>query len=85
MEIAGMNDVLKNAVAQIAGIIGGTVEEAFEYKWLKLPYPSITVTEVGFLDQCVKVVEDLLTEKGYRVFPFPAQGTSDRAMDWLIS
>ena len=85
MEIAGMNDLVKNAIAQVAGAIGGMVEEAHGYKGLKLPYPSIAVTEFGFSDQCAKFVEDLLTEKGYHVFPFHAQGTSDRAMDRLIS
>jgi uncharacterized protein (UPF0261 family) len=61
------------------------VEEAYDYKALKLPYPSIAVTELGFSDQCAKYVEQLLTEKGYHVYPFHAQGISDRAMDRLIS
>ena len=85
MEIAGMNDLVKNALAQVAGTISGMVEEAYDYKALKLPYPSIAVTELGFSDQCAKYVEQLLEEKGYHVFPFHAQGISDRAMDRLIS
>lgn len=85
MEIAGMNDLVKNAIAQVAGTISGMVEEAYDYKELKLPYPSIAVTELGFSDQCAKYVEQLLTEKGYHVYPFHAQGISDRAMDKLIS
>jgi uncharacterized protein (UPF0261 family) len=85
MEIAGMNDLVKNAIAQVAGAISGMVEETSDYQELKLPYPSIAVTEVGFSDQCAKYVEDLLTEKGYVVYPFHANGTSDRAMDRLIA
>jgi uncharacterized protein (UPF0261 family) len=85
MEIAGMNDLVKNAIAQAAGAISGMVEEACEYTALKLPYPSIAVTELGFSDECAKNVEALLTEKGYHVYPFHAQGVSDRAMDRLIS
>ena len=85
MEIAGVNDLVKNALAQVAGAISGMVEEAYDYKALKLPYPSIAVTEVGFSDQCAKYVEELLTEKGYSVYPFHANGISDRAMDRLIS
>jgi uncharacterized protein (UPF0261 family) len=85
MEIAGMNDLVKNALAQVAGAISGMVEEAYDYRALNLPYPSIAITEVGFSDQCAKYVEDLLTEKGYSVYPFHANGTSDRAMDRLIS
>jgi uncharacterized protein (UPF0261 family) len=85
MEIAGMNDLLKNAISQVAGTISGMVEEAYDYRALKLPYPSVAVTQLGFSDQCAKYVEDLLTEKGYHVYPFHAQGVSDRAMDRLIS
>jgi uncharacterized protein (UPF0261 family) len=85
MEIAGMNDLVKNALAQVAGAVSGMVEEAYDYEALKLPYPSIAVTEVGFSDQCAKYVEQLLIEKGYSVYPFHANGTSDQAMDRLIS
>ncbi len=85
MEIAGMNDLTKNAISQVAGAISGMVEEALDYKSLKLPYPSIAVTELGFSDQCAKNVEQLLVKKGYHVYPFHAQGISDRAMDRLIS
>jgi len=85
MEIAGMNDLIKNSIAQVAGAISGMVEEARDYRTLTLPYPSIAVTELGFSDLCAKYVEQLLTEKGYHVYPFHAQGISDRAMDRLIS
>lgn len=85
MEVAGMNDLVKNEIAKVAGAISGMVEHAFDYTALKLPYPSIAVTQLGFSDQCAKNVEGLLEEKGYHVFPFHAQGISDRAMDRLIS
>ena len=85
MEIAGMNDLIKNAIAQVAGAISGMVEEAYDHTTLDLPYPSVAMTELGFSDQCAKYVEQLLTEKGYHVYPFHAQGISDRAMDRLIS
>lgn len=85
MEIAGMNDLIKNAISQVAGAISGMVEEALDYTSLKLPYPSIAVTELGFSDQCAKYVEQLLVENGFHVYPFHAQGISDQAMDRLIS
>jgi len=85
MEIAGMNDLVRNAIAQVAGAVAGMVEEAYDYKSLKLPYPSVAVTELGFSDQCAKHVENLLIGKGYHVYPFHANGVSDRAMDRLIS
>jgi hypothetical protein len=40
------------------------VEEALDYTSLRLPYPSIALTELGFSDQCAKNVERLLVEKG---------------------
>jgi len=85
MEIAGMNDLIKNAISQVAGAISGMAEEAYDHTSLKLPYPSVAITELGFSDQCAKHVEQLLEEKGYHVYPFHAQGISDRAMDRLIS
>jgi uncharacterized protein (UPF0261 family) len=85
MEIAGMNDLIRNAISQVAGAVSGMVEEADDYKSIKLPHPSIAITELGFSDQCAKYVEQLLTEKGFHVYPFHAQGISDRAMDRLIS
>ena len=85
MEVSGMNDLIKNAITQVAGAITGMVAKAPDYNSLRLPYPSIAITEVGFSNQCAKYVEELLTQKGYHVFPFHAQGTSDRAMDRLIS
>lgn len=85
LEIAGMNDLVRNAVSQVAGAISGMVEEAYEYGSLKLPYPSVAMTELGFSDQCAKFVKQLLTEKGYAVYSFHAQGISDRALDRLIA
>jgi uncharacterized protein (UPF0261 family) len=85
MEIAGMNDLIKNAISQVAGAISGMVEEAYDHTSLKLPYPSVAITELGFSDRCARYVEQLLTDKGYHVYPFHAQGISDRAMDRLIS
>jgi len=85
MEIAGTNDLIQNAIAQVAGAICGMVEVSFDHSELKLPYPSIAITQIGFSDQCAKNVEHLLKEKGFNVFPFHAQGISDKAMDKLIS
>ena len=85
MEIAGMNDLVKNALAEVAGAISGMVEEVSDHRKLTLPKPSVAVTELGFSDACAKNVERLLTEKGYHAYPFHANGTSDKAMDRLIA
>ena len=85
MEIATMNNLLRNAITQVAGVISGMVEDGEPYKNLKLPYPSVAVTELGFSDQCGKYVEQLLEEKGFHPYPFHAEGLSDRALDRLIA
>ncbi len=84
MEVAGMNSLVKNALASVAGAASGMVDAVTDYRELALPKPSVAVTELGFSDACAKNVERLLTEKGYHVFPFHANGTSDKAMDRLI-
>lgn len=85
MEIAGTNDLIRNALSHVAGAICGMAEASFDHRDLKLPKASIAVTQLGFSDQCAKNVECLLEEKGYHVFPFHAQGISDLAMDRLIA
>lgn len=84
MEIAGMNDLIKHAIEQTAGAISGMVEESRPYTSLRLPFPSVAITEIGFSVQCARQVEELLEKRGYNVYPFHAQGISDRAMDRLI-
>jgi uncharacterized protein (UPF0261 family) len=85
MEFTGLNDLLTNAIAQVAGAISGMVEESKLHASLALPYPSVAITEIGFCPKCAQQVENLLEAKGYHVFPFHAQGISERAMDKLIS
>lgn len=85
MEVAGSNDLVDNAISQVAGAVCGMVEQAYDHSALKLPSPSVAITQLGFSDQCAKNVESLLESKGYHVYPFHAQGVSDQAMDKLIS
>jgi len=85
MEFTGLNNLLTNAIAQVAGAISGMVEESSSRSSLTLPFPSLAITEIGFCPKCAQQVETLLEAKGYHVFPFHAQGISERAMDNLIS
>ena len=85
MEFTGLNNLLTNAIAQVAGVISGMVEESRPHTLLTLPYPSVAITEIGFCPKCAQQVEELLEAKGYYVYPFHAQGVSERAMDRLIS
>jgi uncharacterized protein (UPF0261 family) len=84
VEFAGLNDLLKDALARAAGAICGMAEEASPPGTLKVPKGSIAITQFGFTDNCGKYVRQHLEEKGYIVYPFHAQGISDRAMDSLI-
>lgn len=84
MEFSGMNDFVKLGIELLAGAICGMVENPRPYDSLKLPYPSLAVTELGFCPACAREVERLLEERGYYVISFHAQGISERAMDKLI-
>ncbi len=85
MEFAGMNNLITAVIDQVGGAISGMVEEASDHRSLKLPYPSIAITQIGFNEQCAILVKKLLEEKGYNVYPFHANGISDRSMERLIS
>jgi uncharacterized protein (UPF0261 family) len=85
MEFTGLNNLLTNAIAQVAGVISGMVEESRPHTALTLPYPSVAITEIAFCPKCAKQVEELLEARGYHVYPFHAQGVSERALDRLIS
>jgi uncharacterized protein (UPF0261 family) len=84
MEFTGMNNLLTNAIAQVAGVISGATEESRPYKSLALPAHSVAITELGFTPACSHQVTTLLEAQGFNVFPFHAQGISERAMEKLI-
>lgn len=85
LEIAGSNDVLSHSIGQVAGVISGMVEESKPYASLQFPRPSVAITEIGFSAKCSQQVERLLEARGFQVYTFHAQGTSERAMEKLIS
>jgi uncharacterized protein (UPF0261 family) len=84
VEFAGLNDLLKDVLARTAGAICGMAEEASPPGTLRVPRGSIAITQFGFSDSCARYVRQYLEERGYVVYPFHAQGISDRAMDSLI-
>jgi uncharacterized protein (UPF0261 family) len=84
VEFAGLNELLKDVLARAAGAICAMAEEASPSGSLRVPKGSIAITQFGFTDNCGKYVRQYLEEKGYVVYPFHAQGISDRAMDSLI-
>ena len=84
VEFAGLNDLLKDVLARAAGAICGMAEEASPSGTLRVPKGSIAITQFGFSDNCARGVRQQLEERGYVVYPFHANGISDRAMDSLI-
>lgn len=85
VEMAGMNDLVKDVIDRLAGVISGMVEVAKSSDALQLPYPTVAITEYGFSQKCALSVRKLLEERGYHVTSFHAQGVSDAAMEKLIS
>jgi len=84
LEFAGLNDLLKSALARAAGAICGMAEESPPSISLKLPKGSVAITQFGVSENCASHVRTYLEEKGYSVNPFHAQGVSDQAMDSLV-
>lgn len=85
MEFAGMHNLLSAVISQVAGAVSGMVEESIDYAALELPHPSVAITQMGFNEECAFEVKRLLEERGYHVYPFHANGISDRSMERLIS
>ncbi|MGA3173334.1 MAG: Tm-1-like ATP-binding domain-containing protein [Syntrophorhabdales bacterium] len=85
MEFAGMYDLLSAVIVQVAGAIAGMVEESVDYSAFRLPYPSVAITQIGFNEECAAEVKRLLEGRGYHVYPFHANGISDRSMERLIA
>jgi uncharacterized protein (UPF0261 family) len=84
VEFAGLNDLLKDVLSRAAGAICGMAGGAFPPGALKVPKGSIAITQYGFSENCARSVREHLGERGYVVYPFHANGISDRAMDSLI-
>ena len=84
MEFAGMHNLLEAVITQVAGAVSGMVEEGVDYWSLTLPHPSVAITQIGFNEECASEVKRLLEERRYHVYPFHANGISDRSMERLI-
>ena len=88
LDIAGLNDFIKNVLERGAGMICGAVE-ALKTRPSDIMRPKerpmIAVTEFGFSEKCATMVKDRLRELGFEVVAFHAQGIGDRAMEELIA
>lgn len=87
LDIAGLNDFIRNVLERAAGAISGAVETVVTTTAVMLTRkekPLIAITEFGFSEKCCSMVRDMLKQKGYEVIAFHAQGIGDRAMEDLI-
>jgi uncharacterized protein (UPF0261 family) len=85
MEFAGMHNLLEAVIAQVAGVVCGMVEAGVDHRALTLPHPSVAITQIGFNEKCASEVKHLLERRGYHVYPFHANGISDRSMERLMA
>jgi uncharacterized protein (UPF0261 family) len=87
VEIAGLNDLMRNVLARAAGAICGMVEGSTKFP-ISLPEkgekPFIAMTHFGPCEECAKNVRERLEGKGYQVIGFSAGGIGDRAMEEII-
>ncbi|MGD0915930.1 MAG: Tm-1-like ATP-binding domain-containing protein [Thermodesulfobacteriota bacterium] len=87
VEIAGLNNLMRNVLARAAGAICGMVEGSTKVP-LSLPgrgeKPFIAMTLFGPCEECAKNVRKRLEGKGYQVIGFSAAGIGDRAMKEII-
>ena len=87
IEIAGLNDLMRNALARAAGAICGMVESSARapiFPNLEGVKPLIAMTHFGICEECAVNVRKLLEKKGWQVIGFPASGIGDRAMEEII-
>jgi len=83
VDFAGLNELVMSILARAAGAICGMIEESGE-AISSLLEKSVAITQLGWSDNCARLVKRHLEERGYRVYPFHAQGIGDRALDDLI-
>lgn len=98
VDIAGLNDLLKDVLVRAAGAISGmalakAAAAAKEARRVAAEGPEpvnrprkplVAITEFKFSEGCCKIIRESLTARGYDVIAFHAQGIGDQALDELI-
>jgi uncharacterized protein (UPF0261 family) len=83
VDFAGLNELAMSVLVRAAGAMCGMLEDSGE-AISSLMEKSVAITQLGWSDNCARLVKQHLEERGYRVYPFHAQGIGDRAMEDLI-
>ena len=85
VDIAGLNPISRQILANAAGAICGMVEQAARMRPETAPQrPLIAATMFGVTTPCVTAARKRLEDAGYDVLVFHATGTGGRAMEGLI-
>jgi uncharacterized protein (UPF0261 family) len=87
VEIAGLNNLMRNVLARAAGAICGMVEGSAKAPISLLEKDEkhlIAVTHFGPCEECAVNVRGLLERRGYQIIGFSAAGVGDRAMEEMI-
>jgi uncharacterized protein (UPF0261 family) len=87
VEIAGLNDLMRNVLSRAAGAICGMVEGSAKAPISlvgKDEKPLIAMTHFGPCEECAVGVRVLLEGRGYQIIGFSAAGVGDRAMEEMI-
>ncbi|MEE8418950.1 MAG: Tm-1-like ATP-binding domain-containing protein, partial [Dehalococcoidales bacterium] len=88
IEIAGLNDLMKNVLSRAAGAICGMAEAADKTP-LSLSGQGekrlIAMTQIGLCEDCAVNIRLQLEKRGYQVIGFSAAGIGDRAMEEIIN
>jgi len=87
VEIAGLNNLMRNVLSRAAGAICGMVEGSTKAPISlrkKDEKPLIAMTHFGPCEECAINVRELLERRGYQIIGFSAAGVGDRAMEEMI-
>ena len=87
VEIAGLNDPMRNVLSRAAGAICGMVEGSLKAPLSLLEKgktPLIAMTHFGPCEECAQNVRADLERRGYQVIGFSAAGVGDKAMEEMI-
>jgi uncharacterized protein (UPF0261 family) len=87
VEIAGLNNLMRNVLSRAAGAICGMVEGSIKVP-ISLPgkgeKPFVAMTHFGPCEECAVNVRNQLEQRGCQVIGFSAGGIGDRAMEEII-
>ncbi len=82
VDIAGLNRLSRQILANAAGMVCGAVEQSLPAAEDK---PLLSATMFGVTTPCVTMVRERLEAAGYEVLVFHATGSGGQAMESLIS